>query len=100
MLEGVAVVLRIVIELVRVREEIIACAERITAAHVRTRKPDTLGLVDEKDGFHVAVERLTHLITDVRIRVLVRDDLYGVFHTRCTMVGRQYQGETQLGCTT
>ena len=49
MLERVAVVLCIVVELIRVREEIASCAERIAAADVRTGQTDPFGLLDGED---------------------------------------------------
>ena len=61
MLESVAVVLRVVIELVGVREEIAAGTEGVAAAHVRTRQSDLLGLVYGEDILGVAVQRFATL---------------------------------------
>ena len=90
MLEGVAVVLRVVIELIRVCKEIATGTERIRAANIRTRQTYFLRLFNSKNVFGTAVQRLTHFIADIRIGILVRDDLHSILHTRCTMIGGEY----------
>ena len=63
MLEGVAVVLRIVVEVVGVAEEVVARAEHVTAAHVRTGEPHFLGLVYHHHVLALAVECLADLVS-------------------------------------
>ena len=93
MLEGIAVVLGIIIELIGVSEEIAPGAERITAADIRAGQSDALGLVDEEDRLGIAVKRLTDLIPDIGVGVLIRDDLHGILHARGTMIGGEHEGK-------
>ena len=93
MLERVAVVLRVVVELIRVREEIASGAERIAAADVRAGQTDPFGLLDGEDVLGRAVKRLAHFVADIRIGVLVCDDLHGVLHPCGAVVGSQHQCE-------
>ena len=90
MLERIAIVLGVVIELVRIGEEVIARAERITAAYVRTGQPHPLRLIQRQHVLRTAVQRLADLIADIGVRVLIGDDLYGILHARRAMVGRQH----------
>ena len=94
MLEGIAVVLGVIIELVWVREEVRSCAESIGTAHVRARQAYLLGLFDEENGLIAAVKGFAYLVTDIGVRILIRDDLHGVLHSRGTMIGGEHQGET------
>ena len=97
MLEGVAVILRVIVELIRVGEEIAAGTEGITAAHIRTRQTDTLGLLNREDILRTAVKRLADLVADIGVRVLVRHDLHGVLHARGAMIGGEHERITPLG---
>ena len=100
MLERIAVILRVIIKLIRVREEIAAGAEGITAAHVRAGQADTLGLLDEEHVLRIAVQRFAYFVPDIGVCILIGDDLYGVLHACRTMVGRQHERESQLGRAT
>ena len=93
MLEGVAVVLRVVIELVRISEEIASCAESITAADVRTGQADTFRLLDGEDRFGVAIQRFTYLVPYIRIGILIRNNLHRIFHACSAVIGCKNQCE-------
>ena len=97
MLEGVAVILGVVVKLIRVREEIAAGTESITAAHVRAGQAYALGLLNREDVLRTAVKRLADLIADIRVRVPIRHNLHGVLHARRTMIGSNDQGKSHLG---
>lgn len=97
MLEGVAVVLRVIIELIRVRKEIASGAERIGAAYVRTRQSDALRLVNSKYILGAAIKRFPDLVTDVRVRILIRNYLHSILHSCGAMVCGEHQGESLFG---
>lgn len=99
MLEGIAVVLCVVIELVRVGEEVRTGTEGIGAADVGARQAYTLRLVDREDILGRAVECFSYFIADVGVGILVRDDLYGILDARGTMVGGKHERETEFGRT-
>ena len=85
-LEGVAVVLGIVVEVVWVAEEIVSGTEHITAAYVWAWQSDSLWLVDDKDVFAVATECFSDLVAEVGIGIFVADDPDWVFDAYCAVV--------------
>ena len=66
MLERIAEVLRVVVKLVRVRKEITAGTEHITAAHIRAWQTDTFRLVNSHDILRAAIKCFAYLVADVR----------------------------------
>ena len=86
MLEGVAVVLGIVVEVVWVTEEIVSGTEHITAAYVGAGQSDSLWLVDDKDVFAVATECFSNLVAEVGIGIFVADDPDWVFDADSAVV--------------
>ena len=99
MLEGVAIILRVVIELVGICEEIISGTKRITATYVRARESDTFGLLNGEHILGRTIERLAHFIADIGIRILIGDDLHGVLNTRGAMIRSEHQGKAQFRST-
>ena len=91
MLEGIAVILRVVIELVGISEEIATCTEGIRTADIRARQTDALRLLDGKHILGIAVERLAYLIPDIGVGILVGDNLHGILHAGRAMVSGQYE---------
>ena len=91
MLEGIAVVLGVIIELVGIREEVRTRAESIGTADVRARQAYLLGLFDEENRLIAAVEGFAYFVTDIGIGVLIRDDLHGILDASGTMVGSEHQ---------
>ena len=98
MLEGIAVVLRIVIKLIRIGEEIATGTERITTAHIRTRKAYALGLLDGEDILRRAVERFAHFITNIRVCILIRNDLHGILDACRSVIRGEDEREAQFSC--
>ena len=97
MLEGIAVVLGIVVEVVGVAEEVVARAKHVTAAHVRTRKPHFLGLLYHHHILALAVECLSDLVSEVGVGVLIGNDLHGVLHADGAVVGGEHHFVAQFG---
>ena len=62
MLEGVAIELCVVVEIVRVRKEIIAGAEDIAAADIRARQSYLLGAGNLEAVLRLAVECFAHFV--------------------------------------
>ena len=105
MLEGVAIELCVVVEIVRVRKEIIAGAEHIAAADIGARQSHLFGARNLKAVLGLTVECFAHFVAQVGIGVLVADDLHGIGHTRGAVVGGEYDFVAQrsdtaehLGC--
>ena len=105
MLEGVAIELCVVVEVVGVRKEVLSRAEDITAADIRTRQTYLLWTGDLKAVLRLAVECFADFVAQVGIGVLVADDLHRIGHARSAMVGGEYDFVAQgsntaehLGC--
>ena len=90
MLEGVAVELRVVVEVVGVGKEIVARTEYVAATNVRTWQSHLLRLGYLKAILGLAVKGFPHFVTEVGVGAFVSDNLYGVIHTCGAMVGGQH----------
>ena len=90
MLEGVAVELCVVVEVIGVCKEVIARTEDITAADIGAGQSDLLGAGDLEAVLRLAVECFAHFVAKVGIGVLVTDDLHGVGYARGAVVGGEY----------
>lgn len=62
MLEGVAIELGVIIEVIGVSEEVVTCAEYITTAHVWTWQTNLLWTCDFKAVFRLEVQRFAHFV--------------------------------------
>ena len=105
MLEGVAIELCVVVEVVGVRKEVLSRAEDIAAADIRTRQTHLLRTGDLEAVLGLAVERFADFVAQVGIGVLVADDLHRIGHTRGAVVGGEHNFVAQrsdtaehLGC--
>ena len=78
MLEGVAVELCVVIEVVGVCKEIATRTEYITAAHIRAWQSHLLWASNLEAVLRLAVECFSHLVAQVGIGVFVANDLHGI----------------------
>ena len=87
MLEGVAIELCVVVEIVRVRKEIIAGAEHIAAADIGARQSHLFGAGNLEAVLRLAVECFAHFLAQVGVGVLIANNLHGVGHARRAMVG-------------
>ena len=97
MLESVAVILGIVVEVVRVTEKVFARTEHITAADIRTRQANLLRMRDFEGILALEIKRFADLVTQVGVRVFVSDNLHRILHANCSVVGCQDNFVTQLG---
>ena len=77
-LESVAVDLCVVVEVVRVAEEVVACAEYVTGADVGARQSDLEWLLDLIDVLGLAGESFSLFVPQVGVGVLVTYDGHGV----------------------
>jgi hypothetical protein len=93
-LECIAVVLRIIVELIGISKEIIAGTEHVTAAHIGARQSYALGLVYDYYILRGAVKCFAHLVSNIGIGIFVSQYLHGVFDTGSTVVGSKYQCES------
>ena len=98
MLEGISVVLRVVVELVGVREEIASGTEGITAAYVRAGQSDLFRMLDGEDILRIAVQRLSHFVADIGVGVLIRNDLHGILDAHRSVIGGEDEREAQFSC--
>ena len=87
MLECIAVVLCIVVEVVGVGKEIIACTEYIAAADIRTWQSHLFWTRNLEAVFRLAVECFAHFIAQIGVGILVANNLYSIRDTRSAMVG-------------
>ena len=90
MLEGVAVELRVVIEVVGVGKEIVTRTEYVAATNVWTWQSHLFWFGYLKAVFSLAVKGFPHFVTEVGVGAFVSDNLYGVIHTCGAMVGGQH----------
>lgn len=99
MLEGVAIELCVVVEVVGVRKEIIAGTEDIAAADIGARQSHLLGAGDFKAVLGLAVECFAHFVAQVGVGVLIANNLHGVGHARRAVVGGQHHFVAQRSDT-
>ena len=90
MLEGIAIELRIVVEVIGVRKEVAARTEHIATAHIGRWQSHLLRACDFKTVLCTTIQCLTHLVAQVRIGVLIANNLYRIRHACSTMIGREY----------
>jgi hypothetical protein len=89
-LEGVAIELSVVIEVVGVCKEVVSCAEYITAAHIRAWQAHLFRPGNFEAIFGLTIERFSHFVSQVGIGVFVSNDLYGIVDACSAMVGSEY----------
>ena len=97
MLEGVAIELCIVVEVVWVCKEIATRAEYIATAHIRTWQSYLLWTGDFKAVFGLAIQCFAHLIAQVGIGVFVANNLHCIIYARGSVVGSQHYFVAQRG---
>ena len=90
MLEGVAVELCVVVEIVGICKEVVACAEHITTADIRTRQSYLLWTGNLEAVFGTAIEGFAYLVSEIGIGILVTNDLHGIVHACGAMVGGEH----------
>ena len=87
MLEGVAIELCVVVEIVRVRKEIIAGTEYITATDIGARQSHLFGARNLKAVLGLAVECFAHFVAQVGVGVLIANNLHGIRHAPNPLIG-------------
>ena len=87
MLEGVAIVADVVVVVVGIGEEVIACSKYIGSRYVGGRQHGFARLLDDEEVFRVVGQILAQLIAQVGVGVAVANNLDGIVGTYRTMIG-------------
>ena len=95
MLEGIAIELRIVVEVIGVGKEIIVATEYIATTYIRSRQSYLFWTGDFETVLSAAIQCFAYFVTQVGIGVLVSNDLYVVGHACSAMIGRKYHFVSQ-----
>ena len=87
MLEGITVVGDIIIIVVGIGEERVACGKHITRGEVRSRQQSLAWFFDGEQALVVITQILAEFIAQVGIRVSVANDLDGLCTADAAVVG-------------
>ena len=74
MLEGVAIELSVMVEVVWIGKKVVACAEHIATADIRTRQSYLFGAFDFEGVLVVAIQCFSHFVSQVGIGVFISND--------------------------
>ena len=96
MLERVLVVGNVVVVVIRVGEERIACCENVRRAKIRCRQLCLSWVLYGKHLFRVVTEILAQFISEIGVSVAVSDDFYGFACAYASVVGGDDYGEICL----
>ena len=99
MLEGIAVELGVVIEVVGVGEEVLPGAEDVAGRDVGRRQPHLLRTGYLKGVLALRGQRFADFVAEVGIGIAVADNLHRILHAGRAMVGCENQFVAQLGYT-
>ena len=97
MLEGVLVILHVVVVVVRIGKEVIACGEHIARGEVRCRELRFLRFLDDEEILTVVGQALAELVAQVGVGVAVAYYLHGTVGTYAAMVGGEDDAIVGLG---
>ena len=86
MLEGVSIIGDVVIVVVRVGEERVACSEDITRREVGCRQLCLLGILDDEEALVVVRQILTELIAQIGVGITIAYNLDGTCTTDTSMI--------------
>ena len=87
MLEGVTIITHIIIIIVGVGEEGVACRKDITGREVGHGQEGLLRLFDDEKALVVVGQVLAQLVAQVRVGVTVSHDLHGLGTADAAVVG-------------
>ena len=86
MLEGVTIIGDVIIVVIRVGEEGVACCEDITRRKVGCRQLRLLGILDDEEALVVVRQILTELIAQIGVGVSIAYNLDGAGTTDTAMI--------------
>ena len=86
MLEGILKIGDIIIVIVGIGEETVACRKHIRRTHIRRRQEGLGGVADGENLLGIVIEILSELIPEVGVRIAVADNLYRFVAANRTMI--------------